>query len=639
MDTREIRTNSTSIIHPSQYRMLEPDNPFYPLPKDYPTLSVDAQKEARLATLRKQDTPMEQVAAWDLFRRLYLMPTEPGFFYHHFSPSPPFHYEAVYDLGNYGRNVLAAPRGTAKSVVLGTEIPLFLLLTRPYYRLILSLATDKLIESRFDTIINQLVNNPFILADFGPSKPKRGSGIWNRHHIQLLNGSKCEGFSVTGRKRGARPDLFILDDPEFDPESEFTADTLREKFEVFLFKQVIPMLEHGSGIYWVGTMINRRTYLWHACNSDDPRFKFWNRKVLQAIQKDEKNDKVSVLWEGKWSQEILDMRKEEIGAAAFASEYLNSPTSEGERTLKIDATKTEYHINEFDGNTPLTSLSEVFYYKQDRSTMEWVEEKKTQKDLFNEMYRIITFDPAKGLSQHHDYSAIAVLGFDRSNTMWVLDMWMGRAKETQLLYKLYELGSRWKVRVVGIESISKQKEVVDAATSYLKERAMGGWMPRVVGVDYRNVAGPRGKSSRISTLEWRFDSGKIKYPSHLKDIWPYSALYAQTRDFTYDMALLPFDDAIDVVAQGNYVIHSRGSTKPDEKKEQTLADKINMGKVKEGGVPILSGLDSSQMTPDIIKALLDRSTKVRYNGCNQYAKYDLKRGKKPFLGKPIRRPR
>jgi len=70
------------IVEPINYRkVLGGDNPWYPLPKDYPELTPEGQKQARLAALRRQDTPLEFVAAWDLFRRLYLMTTEPGVFY------------------------------------------------------------------------------------------------------------------------------------------------------------------------------------------------------------------------------------------------------------------------------------------------------------------------------------------------------------------------------------------------------------------------------------------------------------------------------------------------------------------------------------------------------------------------------
>lgn len=611
-----IKTGAVGSIHPSDYRLPYVDkNPYYPLPADYPTLTTAGQKDARLAALTKQDTPLEFVAAWDLFRRLYLMPTEPGFFYHNYCPSPPFHYELVHDLGAYARNALAAPRGTAKSVVAGTEIPLFLLLTRPYYRLLLALATDKMIETRFALLIKQLTDNPFIQEDFGVLKPRRGVGIWNHHCLQLLNGSTAEGFSVTGRKRGARPDLLILDDPEYDDEGGYNAQTLRDKFETLLFKQAIPMLEEGSSIFWIGTMISRRTMLYHACISDDPRFQYWNRKIYRALEEaPDGSGKCSVLWDEKWSLKVLEVRRGEIGEAAFGSEYLNNPISGSERILKIDPIKTEYTVVDTDCLTtmPLESGSILTYYTYNREEEGWKEVQTTVKELLSTLFIFIAVDIARGLAQHHDYSCSTVMGFDKYNCLWILDMWMGRVPEAGLLNTIYRQGMRWHPKLIGIESISTQKSVVEAADSMLTEltrltKLDTDWRPKVVPIDYHGLKGAKSKADRISSLEWRFASGKIKYPNHLSHKWPVDQLYRQTVDFTYDLAMLQFDDAIDTVAMAHFIIHGKGQITEFDIGAPTLVDLVKRGELLVGGVPLLHGMEPNKLvqTPGLMDALIN----------------------------------
>jgi len=616
-------------VHPSLCRTLDPSNPFYPLPKDYGDLTAEGQRQARIATVSRQNTPMEVVQAWDLFRNLYLRPTQPGFFYHNYCPSPDFHYEAIYDAGQYNRNLLAAPRGTAKSWIIGLELPLFLLLTVPYIRIVLSLATDRQIEERFDLLMKQFNENEFIIADFGRMKPPRGTKIWNRHQLSLLNGSVLNGYSIMGKKRGARPDLFILDDPEFDPEGENSAITLREKFEVYLFKQVIPMLEKESSIFWVGTMIGRRSFLYHACHGDDPRFQFWNRKVLMAEKTDPHDStKTTVLWDGKWSKEALDIRRAEIGEGAYSSEYLNTPISEGDRVLKLGEEKCGYTITDFDGEDPYTSKAIVTCHKYDKETRKWTKKEEPLSELVKKLFIILTYDPAKSISRYSDYNSLAVLGFDANNCMWVLDLWVGRAKEVQVMMELYKLGLKWRPKVVGIESISKQKEIVEAADTFLKEHGeASGWTPKVIPVDYHNVRGPKGKADRISSLEWRFDRGKIKYPFHLEDKWPFSILFLQTRDFTYDLIMLQHDDAIDSVAMGHYVIHNKGIKTRQERTESTVAEKIAKGEVNVGGIPILSGYNACDLTPEILNAL-DKCADRQYNSKLHRRKkkvYDVRR--------------
>jgi len=589
------------------------NNPWFPLPRNYPELGPEEQKQARLLGVSTQNTPQELVYAWDLFRRLYLMSPGEGFFYHKFVPSPSFHYEAIHDVGRYARNILAAPRGNAKSVILGTELPLFLALTRPYYRIVLSLATDKQIEERFDTIIKQYTENPYILEDFGNMQPPRGKGIWNHHHLQLLNGSKLVGYSVTGRKRGARPDLFILDDPEFDVSGTTGSATLLiDQFETFLFRQVIPMLEDGSAIFWVGTMISRRSFLYHACHGDDSRFNFWNRKVLRARTDTSGNRTPKLLWDVKWSKDILAAREAEIGSAAFAAEYLNAPSSEQAKVLTIDPTKNEYYVDPDFPVKPFDPASRVYYNVYDTHSEEWVAQVKPASELFGQMYRVITFDPARGLTSHHDYSCLAVMGVDSNNCVWLLDMWMGRDNEGALLATIYKYIRKWNPRAVGVESVGMQIQLVDAMKDYLQKVGDETRAPRIVPINYKSTTRAEPKAARIATLEWRFEQGKMKYPSHRSGSWPIKQLYQQTSDFTYDLALLSFDDAIDSVAMINYIIHGRGSKEHTPLPDKTPLQLMKSGQMHISGIPIISGLATEEIDSDLLDILVDKTYAKTY---------------------------
>ncbi len=602
------------IIIPMEYRKAHPSNKWFPLPEDYAELTEEGKREARVAGVCRQRTPMELVAAWDLFRKLYLQPTEPGFFYHKFAPSPAFHYQAVHDVGAWARNILVAPRGFSKSTVIATELPLFLLLTRRYIRLSIGLATDRMIEERFDLIIKQLVENPYILEDFGEQKPKRGDAIWNRHNINLKErGSRLNGFSVTGRKRGMRPDFIFLDDPEYDPESASASSALvlKEKFETLLFRQILPMLEKGSSIFWVGTMISRRSFLYHACFGNDPRFEFWNRRILKSQEKDDETGSTQLLWDGKYDKDFLAIKKAEMGAAAFQAEYQNDPISDQERVLKIDEVMNEYSIEEFTNSDPFISTTPVKFHRFSSVEKKWEPVSEPYNKLVSGMFRMILYDPAEGLSQHNDYSAIAVVGIDRDNCLWVLDLWMGRAKEITLQNKFYAMGLKWQPRIAGIEAVSDQVAIVDSMSTFLEGRREGGWIPRVVPITYASVKGDKSKPARISTLEWRFQTGKIKYPGHQRSKWPWTALYSQTTDFTYDLALLPHDDAIDVVAMSSFVVHGRGVKGPQTVKEPTFIQQIKAGQVKISGIPILSGMNPNDLDRETLNALMKRGLDKR----------------------------
>lgn len=613
----------------------DPNNPFYPLPADYGELTGPGQKEARLATLRDQSTPEKLVESWHLFRNLYLKPMGESFYKGGFVPSPSFHFQAVRDLSQYGRNALGAPRGSAKSTVIGKEIPMMLLLTRPYYPMTLCLATDSLVEARLDEIMIQLTDNPLILEDFGEMKPKRGTAIWNHHHLHCTNGAILNGLSVMGKKRGGRPRLFLLDDPENDPDSESeTSQTLMlEKFEKILFRQIIPMLEHGSSIFWVGTLINRRSFLYHACCTDDARFQFWNRRVLEAIHYDADSkgkEKVSVLWKEKWPKEVLEARRKEIGEAAFAAEYMNNPISATERLFSVKPRLNEYRLDGAEDIPvdPMNETSDMICYKVEdqQGTPVFKEYKQPFKEWASKLFKVTAFDYASGLSQYHDYSCIGVFGFDTDNCLWVLDMWLGRARDSVLLRQIYDYSRKWRVRIIGIESASVQISFTDAVGEYVKNQlglGDGAWIPRVMPVKYPyNVSKPQ----RISGLDWRYPVGKIKYPEHVKRRWPFSMLYSQTHDFTMDMAMLRFDDAIDTLAMSQYIVHSKGvkSRLTNEKDKKSLMSQIKAGRSIIPGMPILSGVNSTDLTAEQLYALLDKTYTDAENK-SKSAKYEIRR--------------
>lgn len=594
---------------------IERPYPIWPLPQDYEELSLAGKKQARLAVLHNQSTAFDFVVAWDFFRRCYLGGAGKLFYKNGFQESPDFHYDMVSDLWTHGRNAQAAPRGSAKSTVIGIEAPLLLSLTRPHYEMSLGLATDRLVEERFDKLIQQFTENELIIQDFGEMKPPRGRKIWNHHHLSLMNGAIIKGLSVMGKKRGGRPRLFILDDPENDPDSDSqaAAQTLVEKFEMIMFRQVIPMLESGSCIFWVGTLINRRSFLYHAVRGDDPRFDFWNRKVLQAIAYDKDDpEKIHILWPEKWPQDVLEARRDEIGPSAFASEYCNEPVSAQDRILVIDPRKNEYTVEgEFDWENPLAHKGKIKWQERLMEPGERVykEYEKPYNELVTPMYRILLFDYGQGLSQYNDYSCIAILGFDTTNTLWILDMWLGRAKDATLLRMIYEKGLAWRPRVLGIEAVSIQMSFAEAVKEYIDDmesKMDTPWRARVFPITYPAKVT---KAQRIQGLEWRFRPGKIKYPAHLAGKWPFDQLYQQTEDFTPDLALLPKDDAIDTISMSQYVVKNRGGKFVREKKTPSLLERIRRNLPVVRGTPLLSGVPSQQITEEMIDLLSKRARK------------------------------
>ena len=615
----------------SGYKECKELNEYYPLPIDYGDLSLDGQREARLYTLRDQSSPQKLVDAWVLFRNLYLRPRGDAFYPTGFKSSPDFHYQLVRDLGEWSRNAQAAPRGFAKSTVIGVEVPLLLALTRPYYGIAMGMSTDRLIEARFDKLMIELVENPYIISDFGTIKPLRGTAIWNHHHLHLSNGSVIEGFSIMGRKRGIRPQLFILDDPEFDSEatggSPNSQYLITEKYEQILFRQIIPMLASGSAIFWIGTMINRRCLLYRACEGDDPRFKVWMRRVYVA----EDSTRTKALWRTAWPLEFLKAREIEIGKSSYSSEYLNRPLTDETKLLQIDPELNEYNIPEYlmmepqERNYLLSSSKDVFWGERKRidkpdgdADFETEKKKNQIRKVFGSMYRVATVDTAAGLEAKHDFRSVSILGYDSNNCLWVLDLWLGKVKDSAFYAKIYEIGQKWLVRAIGIEACGIQGNLVESMGEYVDQftnKLVGKeekrvWVPRVIPIRYPSRMS---KGERIATLEWRFNAGKIKYPAHRMNEWPFSALYEQTENFTKDLALLRYDDAIDTIAMSTFLVHARGKESVRIPAKKTLTEEIKSGEPIVPGLPLLSGVNPDSLTPEQMDFILANFYSSRYN--------------------------
>ena len=562
-----------------------------------------------------------------------MRPRKDAFYSGGFKPSPSFHFQMIKDLGQYARNAQAAPRGFGKSVVMGIEVPLLLSIGRPYFSIAIAMSTDKLIEGRFDRLSIELTENPWIREDFGVLRPKRGGAIWNKHHMHLTNGSVIEGFSIMGRKRGARPRLFIMDDPEFDSDitggSSGSQYIITEKYEQILFRQIVPMLVKGSGLFWVGTMINRRCLLYRSCEEDDSRFRNWMRRVYAA----ESSDRSKSLWEGLWPKDFLKAREAEIGKSAYSTEYLGKPLTDETKLLAIDPEFNEYNIPDYKTMPPeetkfLLHSKQLVYWNErvrireanSNVDFETIHKKEPIKDVFGPMYRVAIVDPAQGLTGKHDYRGVGILGYDHNNCLWVLDMWLGRVKDSAFYPILYNMAKAWQVRVIGIEAFGGQSSLVDSFGEYVdnftekltaqEDGRPTGWVPRVVPIKPPQRLD---KGSRIAELEWRFQSGKIKYPAHLSNEFPMSALYEQTENFTKDLALLRFDDAIDIVGLSNYLIHTKGRFNTQAPLQKTLIDRIRENDPLVAGIPLLSGLSVNNLTAQEIHALLAKSAESGYN--------------------------
>lgn len=593
------------------------NNPYYPLPSDYPTLDGKGQRQARVNAVTLQETPEDLVHAWAFFRGYYLFPTLHGEWYSHgILPSPPFHYDFIRDLGTYPFNVWAAPRASAKSTILGMEIPLLFLVTRPYSETVVIFSVGRFVNKRFDKVMTQIEHNPRIVADFGILKPTKGSGSWNHSALKLRNGSSLYGLAIEGKMLGERPNLLLFDDVEFDESLVIQPSAWTERFEHLITYVATPMMEMGTCIGIIGTLHNRRFLIHRMATSKDPRYRIWNRRTLTI-----ENPDGSRVWPEKYTDKYLERQREVMGPAAFRSNYFNEPSTEAEHLLRIHPDLCQYTvetsgIGPHDAEQPLNSLASLVSKRKtgiasDSGISKAEEVRRPFGDTVAKMFRIATLDYASTVSRHSDYSCIMVMGFENSqyykDTLWVLDLFLAKVRDDVLINQLWKMSEKWRTQVIGVEAASIQHQLFERIDLEFGDRVgeQGGWRPRVIPLKY-----PAGlsKADRICGLQWRFNQFRVILPLDERSNWPIKELYAQIEGFTEDLAYLAHDDAIDTLAMHQYVVRPRrGAARQDLPISSTPRDPKDMIEsgdlFYETGIPAITALGAGDLDLNLVHKL------------------------------------
>ena len=588
-------------------------NPYYPLPPDYPELTGIGQRDARVSAVAFHETPDDLVRAWAFFRSHYLF-GDRDWYKHGVVPSPPAHYQIVHDLGRFPYNVWAAPRSYAKSTILAGEIPLMFLLSKPHFETVLVFPTLRRVVQRFDLFMQQIENNQKIVDDFGKLKPKKGSGQWNHSAIKLPNGSAVYGIPVEGKMLGERPHLLLFDDVEYDdslvanPAAQAGAT---ERFEKLMTVVAIPMMEADTCIGVIGTTHNRKFYIYHMLSTKDPSYRSYNKRLL-TIEKPGKPGELE--WPEKFTWEFLNERRAIMKDDAFFASYYNRPPEGGARVLQIHPELCQYEVPEGHPDQPFVADNKLISYQkigtEDDGRPKFRKLERPFKDAVRSMYRILTVDYAPTTSFHSDFSCALVMGFENSpdykDTLWVLDIFLGKVRDEILVQRAWDLADKWKVKCMAVESIGIYQQIFEKILQDVEEKTLvAGWAPRVIPIRY-----PAGlsKPTRIMGLGWRFTKFRVKLPMDRQLEPGFRELYQQIRDTTETLNLLINDDAVDCLAMAHSVVRPRrgADTAPDAENEGlgTPREYLEKGELRfPTGIPAISSLGVGDLDMELVHKL------------------------------------
>jgi hypothetical protein len=590
----------------------EAGNDWYPLPPDYPTLTVEGQRLARINACRQWMLPNPSAEARGLafyecvsfFDHYYLWPDQdinfdPGFYDQMPLPAPPFHRDMLllwgsHDQGSKNCTVTVAPRGGSKSM-LSAKRMLLQTLSAPIYSFVYGTATHDLAEKMGDRLRNQLTTNSRLNDDWRPQpefdgriQPRRGDRAWSATHFYLRNGSEWQSFSVTSRQRGIRPRRYVLDDPEYDPSASTSMEKIRAGMERLLASIIIPAVSRpNTGCDWTGTFVTARHYLYHAVQvrqtregqrAVDPRFDEWARLIQKGAEigpdgklvscwpemwpaSDEDRKQLSITKPYVLNSQTLPELERKMGPAAFRREILQEITNEADGYFAFSTSDDErlgYHLDKVDDPETLA----IAPWKS-VTTIKWkragVACEDTLANFLAKSRVFITLDTSYTAGADADYKAAVCMALTPENELFVLDMWAKQCPESHLVTESLRMADRWRASLhpeVVSKQISLWSALDQAARTRLNESMGLTWVPIVRPIK----PGTTAKEAKIAVLQPRFEHGLIKFPLHRAFDMPWRMLYDQIAGFNPDIADgggLSKDDCLDCVAMSQFVIRGR----------------------------------------------------------------------------------
>lgn len=592
-------------------------SPYWPLPADYPQLTAEGQRQSRVNAVQLQGPPDLEVASWSFFKTYYLLSTPPGMFYKHGTVrSPHMHYRWIYHWEANQLSVTAAPRSAAKSTLIKENI-LRKVVCRPHWETVLFLAKQEFLTTTFDDFMVQIEGNERIIEDFGMLKPSRNQGIWNHSQLKLTNGAMITGMPIMGAALGKRPHEIYFDDVEKDSSLIMSPSQNIQGFKNFFFNVVYPMADsHDVRIRVVGTLLSRRTFIYWLQSTSDTRILDW-KKLFHAVTFTDKDGDVQDEWPEKMGREWQVVQRRRMGPSAYAAQYENNPVTDAERILHLHPELNTYWLENTDAFTaldPFNSQATMVSHQLSGWDRSFDPEMPIPKsitrpfaEVVGKMRRFITIDYATTVSETSDFSCIHVMGTENSSvyrdTLWSLDLWMGKVSSEELVRRTYAMALKWQVPLIAVEAYPVQMEFAERLRHDLPAMYGQGQVPcRVLAVKFPPHLK---KPDKIAGLHWRFKQFRMKLPLDRRDEFGYKALFYQIENFTEDLALLRHDDAIDTLAMHQAIAKSTAPVGPDEHQFKDPVQMLREGKYHyESGVSVMSGINASEIPNDVLSGML-----------------------------------
>lgn len=398
------------------------------------------------------------------------------------------------------RDVIAAPRGEAKSTKVSMSFVLWCLIKGvKWYPIIVMDAFEQAVEM-LEAIKAELEANPRLMGDF-PEACGQGR-VWRAGVIVTANGRKVEAFGsakkIRGRRHGPhRPDLAVMDDIEND--ENVTTPAQRDKLQRFVTKGVLNLgpPDDSMDAILIGTVLHHDSVLARFLKNP-----LWHRKVFKAIINWPHRMDLWEQFEGLLLQADDPQAGEAAAMALYRAHQVEMDTGavvswpEVRPLVRLMIKRAREGHDAFDSeqqNDPTSGEDAPFA----NSIRFWV-------NRIAEWIFYGACDPSLGrLGQGRDPSAIGVGGYQR--TLGILDVVEAKIRKRtpdKIISDIIELQREYTCIVWGIESVQFQEFL---RTELIKRSAQAG-----VPVPARALLPIADKMLRIEALQPHMHNGLLR---------------------------------------------------------------------------------------------------------------------------------
>jgi predicted phage terminase large subunit-like protein len=366
------------------------------------------------------------------------------------------HLEAV-ERGDIDRLMIFMPPRHGKTMHTSQAYAAWTLGRNPRQQIVLASYGAELAEE------NSIKARAYMRDDRWPFDCRLSEESRARHRWKTDAGGILIAVGIEGGLTGRGADRLIIDDPVQGPE-EAASESQREKLWAWYGDVARTRLMPAGKIILCQTR-------WH---DDDLAGRLLNSagaarwKILSLPAIAEENDPVGrapgeALWPDRYPVEELPKVPEEISSSSFSALYQQNPVPAGGATFKP----------------------------------EWFEQRYDALPPRMHLYQAVDSAWKDGLA--NDRSVVATLATDLKD-IYVVDIWAGRAKYSDLRRMVIENYGKHKPRMLYVE---------EAASGY----ALVDELRRSTGIPIKGISpGRESKEARADSVTNWFEAGRVKFP-------------------------------------------------------------------------------------------------------------------------------